>query len=171
MKYPKKLIFAAASAGVIGAAGIGATAIAVSGNDSSSYPPIVQKIASTFGLDPAKVNDVFKQQHQDNLQDRQAKLKSTLDQAVKDGKLTQDQETKLIAEMQTLRSQLKSGSQTSRRQNMQEFKTQLDQWAKDNGINNLDQILPKPGTGTGVHNHMMDNDGDADDSASNPSSN
>jgi hypothetical protein len=148
MRYSKKLIITAASVGTIGAAGIGATTIAASSSGTSTYPPIVQKISSTFGLDPAKVNEVFKQQHQDNQQNRQAKLKSTLDQAVKDGKLTQDQETKLITELQTLRSQSKADKQQDR----QDFKTQLDQWAKDNGITNLDQILPqRPG---GMHHGM-----------------
>lgn len=147
MKYTKKLIAAAAGAGVIGAAGIGATALAANSNsDSSNYPPIVQKIASTFGLDPAKVNDVFKQQRQDNVQDRQAKLKSTLDQAVKDGRLTADQETELIAELKSLHGQNKA----DRRQDRHNIKNELKQWAESNGINNLDQILPRPGQG--VHN-------------------
>lgn len=139
MKYSKKLIIAASSVGAIGAAGVGATAIAATSSGSSTYPPIVQKIASTFGLDPAKVDSVFKQQHQDNRQNRQAKLKSTLDQAVKDGKLTQDQENKLVTELQALRSQRKN----DQRQDRQALKAQLDQWAKDNGITNLDQILPQ----------------------------
>jgi outer membrane scaffolding protein for murein synthesis (MipA/OmpV family) len=165
MRYPKKLIIIAASAGAVGAAGIGASAIAATSGNTSSYPPIVQKVASTFGLDPAKVNNVFEQQRQDNMHNRQAKLKSTLDQAVKDGKLTQDQEDKLIAEMQSLRNQLKSDNQTDRGQNRQDFKAQLDQWAKDNGINNLDQILPAPAAG--MHHMMPANDGDADDSGPN----
>lgn len=157
MKYSKKLIIAAASVGTIGAAGIGATAIAATSDNGSSYPPIVQKIASTFGLDPAKVNNVFQQQRQDKMQDRQARLKANLDQAVKDGKLSQDQENKLIAELQTLRNQNK----TDRRQDRKNLHNQLEQWAKDNNISNLDQILPQPG-----RHHMMDNDGDSDDSGS-----
>ena len=159
MKYSKKLIVAASSLGVIGAAGIGATAIAASDNSSGNYPPIVQKIASTFGLDPAKVNDVFKQQRQANLQNHQAKLKAALDQAVKDGKLTQNQADKLIAELKTLRDQFRDNKQ----QNRQDFKAQLNQWAEDNGINNLDQILPAP-PADGHHGMMHTSDGDADDS-------
>jgi polyhydroxyalkanoate synthesis regulator phasin len=158
MKYSKQLIIAASSVVIIGAAGVGATAIAASSTSSTSYPPIVQKIASTFGLDPAKVNDVFKQQHQDNIHDRQAKLKSTLDQAVKDGKLTQDQENKLIAELKALHSQ----NMADKSGDHQNIKNQLEKWAKDNGITNLGQILPQPGPGM----HHLDNDGDADDSTS-----
>jgi polyhydroxyalkanoate synthesis regulator phasin len=154
MKYSKKLIAIASITGAVGIGGIGATALAATSSGTTSYPPIVQKLASTFGLDPAKVNDVFKQQKQDNMANRQAKLKSTLDQAVKDGKLTQDQEDKLIAELQSLRSQAKD--------NRQDIRTQLQQWAKDNGVTNLDQILPAPGAG--IH-HTMDKDGDAGDSA------
>jgi hypothetical protein len=162
MVITKKLIIAAASAGAIGAAGIGASAFAAT-SGSTSYPPIVQKIAGTFGLDPAKVNNVFKQQRQDSRQDRQGKLKNTLDQAVKDGKLTASQETALLHELDTLKSQLKSESQNDRRQNRQALKSQLEQWAKDNGISNLDEILPQPPAG--MH-HGMDNDGDTDDSSS-----
>jgi hypothetical protein len=154
MKYSKKLIAIASITGAVGIGGIGATALAATNSGTTSYPPIVQKLASTFGLDPAKVNDVFKQQKQDNMANRQAKLKSTLDQAVKDGKLTQDQEDKLIAELQSLRSQAKD--------NRQDIRTQLQQWAKDNGVTNLDQILPAPVAG--IH-HTMDKDGDAGDSA------
>ena len=139
MKYSKRLIVTAGVAGAIGAAGIGTTAIAATSSGSTNYPPIVQKIASTFGLDPAKVDNVFKQQRQDNQQNRQAKLKSTLDQAVKDGKITQSQEDSLIAELKTLHAQFKA-DKTQDRQNL---KTQLQQWAQANGITNLDQILPQ----------------------------
>jgi polyhydroxyalkanoate synthesis regulator phasin len=157
MKHSKKLIIAASSAGIIGLAGIGATVMAATNNSGGTYPSIVQKIASTFNLDPAKVNDVFQQQHQANQQNRQAKLKTTLDQAVKDGKLTQDQETKLIAELKSLRQQLKA----DKTQDRQNFKTQLQQWAADNGITNLDQILPTQPAG--MHHGMMMPDNDADD--------
>jgi hypothetical protein len=148
MRHSKLLIIAAGSLGAIGAAGIGASAIAAtSGSSASSYPPIVQRIASTFGLDPAKVNDVFQQQRQNNQQNRQAHLKTALDQAVKDGKLTQDQENRLAAEINSLHSQLQSENGSDRKQNFQDFKTKLDQWAKDHGITNLESILPQPPMG------------------------
>jgi hypothetical protein len=82
-----------------------------------------------------------------------------LDQAVKDGQLTSSQETALLNEINDLKSQLKADNRTDRLQNRQNFKTQLDQWAKDNGITNLDQILPQ--LPAGMHHGMMDNDGDA----------
>jgi polyhydroxyalkanoate synthesis regulator phasin len=160
MKYSKRLIAVSGIVGTIGIAGIGATALAATSSSNSSYSPLVQKLASTFGLDPAKVNDVFKQQHQDNMQNRETRIKSSLDQAVKDGKLTQDQETKLIAELKTLHDQFKN----DKTQNRQNFKTQLDQWAKDNGITNLDQILPAPPAG--LH-RMGPGDGDTNGDSTN----
>ncbi|MBX4190765.1 hypothetical protein KW794_01625 [Candidatus Saccharibacteria bacterium] len=156
MKYSRKMIIAAAAVGAIGAAGIGASAMAANNSASSNYPPIVQKIASTFGLDPAKVNDIFKQQRQENTQERQAKLKSTLDQAVKDGKLTQDQADKLVAELKTLHDQNKADRR-------QDIKSQLEQWAKNNGINNLDEILPRPSHR--MHHIMSGSNSGSDDSA------
>ena len=158
MKYNKKFIIVSAIVGSAGLAGIGATALAATNTNATNYPSIVQKIASTFGLDPAKVNDVFKQQRQDNRADRQAKLKASLDQAVKDGKLTQDQATKLLAELKSLHQQAKTDRQS--------LKTQLDQWAKDNGITNLSEILPAPNRPHHALGMMPDNDGNADDSGS-----
>jgi hypothetical protein len=162
MKYSKKIIVAAATTGIVGAASIGASAIAATSSNNSSYPPIVQKLASTFGLDPAKVNDVFKQQRQSNMQDRQATLKGTLDQAVKDGKITQVQEDKLITELNSLRAQ----NQAHQGQSHQNMRSALEQWAKDNGINNLDQILPHPGPGMHHHGNRSDDSGNENSDSS-----
>jgi hypothetical protein len=84
---------------------------------------------------------------------RQARLKSSLDQAVKNGKLKQDQEDKLIAELKTLHERQKDDKGQDRRA----LKSALEQWAKDNGITNLDQILPTPPSGR----HPMPDDSDA----------
>ncbi len=145
MKHSKAIIIAASSAGIIGFAGIGASVMAAtnSGGGSSNYPSIVQKIADKFNLDPAKVNDVFVADRASHQAEHQAKLKSTLDQAVKDGKITKDQEDKLIAKLQSLHTENKD----NKAQNRQDLKSELDQWAKDNGITNLSDLLPQPPAG------------------------
>lgn len=146
----KALVAAAASVAATGL--ITATAMAATSASSDTYPPIVQKLADKFNLNPADVKSVFDQNRQDNKADRQQKLKATLDQAVKDGKLTQDQADKLLAKLKSLRDEFKSQNHQDRRQNHQQLHDVLEQWAKDNGISNLDEILPQPPAG---HNHMM----------------
>lgn len=149
MNVTKKAILVAA-AGVASTGVVTATAMAATNTGSNTYPPIVQKLADKFHLNPADVQDVFKQNHQDKKGDRQAHLKSVLDQAVKDKKLTQAQEDKLIAKLKSLRTELKSENHQDRKS----LHDQLEQWAKDNGINNLDDILPQPPQG--MRHHPMD---------------
>lgn len=146
----------AAVFGSMSVIGIGASAFAAT-NDSNgaTYPRIVQRISDRFGLDPAKVNDVFKEQRQNNQQDREAMLKSRLDQAVKDGKLTQNQEDILMTEIKKLHEQFKSGNMTDRRQNIQDIKSYLERWAKDNGIDDLNDILPQHDMR--FHRHLIKN--------------
>jgi len=153
MKYSKKMIAVAGAAGIIGAAGAGTTVLAATSGDSTgNYPSIVQKIASKFGLDPAKINDVFKENRQEHMQQRQELLKDKLDQAVKDGKLTQDHEDKLIAKLKSLHRQ----NIQDKFQDRKDMHDELEQWAKANGINNLDDILPAPPHGMGVRHFHPD---------------
>lgn len=154
MRYDKRLLLALSAVGVIGAAGISATAIAATDSNSGEYPPIVKRLASTFNLDPAKVNDVFKQQREQNHQNRENKLKSSLDQAVKDGKLTQEQADKLLAKLKSLKAEHKNGDKSNRREVKEDMRAELQQWAKDNGIENLDEILASH-KHHGHHDKMM----------------
>jgi hypothetical protein len=87
--------------------------------------------------------------------DRQQKLHDYLDQKVKDGTITQDQENKLLAKLDQLHLQLKNDNQQDRRGDHRQLFEQLQQWAKDNGIN-LDQVLPHPMGHPGFH-HPDDN--------------
>jgi polyhydroxyalkanoate synthesis regulator phasin len=84
---------------------------------------------------------VFDDYHQQNMADRHQKLVDRLDQAVKDGKITEDQKNKIIAKLDELHKQFQGESKQDRHANRQQLHDALQQWAKDNGIN-LDQILP-----------------------------
>ncbi|HSX18305.1 MAG TPA: hypothetical protein VLE51_03050 [Candidatus Saccharimonadales bacterium] len=151
MKITKKAVLAAVL-GVVGTGVVTATALAATSSTDTKYPSIVQKIADKFHLNPADVQSVFDQNRQDIQAQHQQKLKSTLDQVVKDGKITQDQADKLLAKLNSLHDQFKNDNREERMQNRQQLHDELEQWAKDNGINNLDDILPHPLMG---RHHMM----------------
>ncbi len=143
----KKLISATIAAGVIGITGATGIALAATSTSSSTYPSIVQKIADKFHLNPSDVQQVFKDDRAAHEKDMQTKLNDKLEQAVKDGKLTEDQKTKLVAELQKLHDARKDdrvADRTERRQDRQNMHDELSQWAKDNGISNLSDILPTP---------------------------
>jgi hypothetical protein len=144
MKNGKKVALISLVTGVAGSAVIGATAMAAT-SSSSTYPDIVQKIADRFHLNPSDVNSVFQQERTDRQANRHQKLVLMLDQAVSSGKITKDQETKILAELDNLQQQFKNESKQDRRSNHQTMQTQLQQWLKDNNINvNLDNLLPHP---------------------------
>ncbi len=148
MNISKKLAISAAALTITGAAAT-ATAVAATSpsTNNSSYPPIVQKIADTFHLNPSDVNNVFQQQKQMNQDQRKQKLNDYLEQKVKDGTITEDQKNKIETKLDELHQQLKSENKDQRHQDRQDLRSQLEQWAKNNGINNIDQLLP-------THNHM-----------------
>jgi 4-alpha-glucanotransferase len=153
MTTNKKLLIISAVTGVAGAGIIASSVMAAtSPNNTSSYPPIVQKIADTFHLNAADVQKVFDQEKQDRQANHQQKFKDHLDALVKNGTITQDQADKIIAKLQDLKQNLKTENRQKRIQNRQNFKTQMEQWLKDNGINvSLDQLLPAHPDG----NHMQ----------------
>lgn len=149
MSVNKKLIAAAATVGLIGAGSAVGIVGAADTTGSSNNSSIVQKLSDKFHLDKSAVQKVFDEQHANREAARQKALQTKFDQAVKDGKLTSDQETKLLAklkELQTARSTAVDG-----RASMKANRDSLKQWATDNGIN-LDNILPKP-TGRMFHMH------------------
>ena len=150
-----------ASAVMLGAAGIGI----VGAQSSTGQNSLVKKIAQKFNLKEADVQQVFDQNHQDMQAQREANGKTRLDQAVKDGKITQAQEDLIVAkhkEMQTFMDGLKDKTEAERHTAMETKMTELKKWATDNGIS---QEFMGPGGrgGRGYMGRMMDGPRDADD--------
>jgi uncharacterized membrane protein YhiD involved in acid resistance len=138
----KKLLIASAITSLAGAGIITSSVMAASNTTTSDSSSLVQKIADTFHLNKADVQKVFDQNRQDRQAQHEQKLKDHLDQLVKNGTITQDQEDKIIAKLKELKQNLKSENHQDRRQNRDDFRTQIQQWLKDNGINiTPDQLL------------------------------
>lgn len=152
MKLNQKLV-AGSAAAIIATLGLGGAAMAANNTDNSNpRDTLVQKIADKFHLNKTDVQAVFDQNRQDMEAKHKEMLKAKLDQAVKDGKLTQDQETKLLAELKTLHDEKQADNQADRHANRKEMHDKLEQWAKDNGID-LSQVMPGPGPGMGMGMH------------------
>jgi hypothetical protein len=142
------LLVAAVGSGVVATAASAATSSATGDSTSS----LVQKIADTFHLNSADVQKVFDQNKAQRQADHQQKIEDRLTQAVKDGKLTEDQKTKLLTKLQDMQAAREAARQTAktatkadRRAAMEKQRADFQQWLKDNGITNLDSILPNIG--------------------------
>jgi hypothetical protein len=150
MKNSKKIALVSLVTGLAGTAVIGASAMAATSTSSSGYPDIVQKIADKFHLNPSDVNGVFQQQRTDHMAARHQKLVSALDQAVASGKITKDQETKILAELDTLHQQRMNDTKQDHQADKKALHEQMQQWLKANNINlDLQDILLTPASPMG----------------------
>lgn len=134
-------------AGVAGAGVVSAQSETVATNS------IVDKIAQKFNVNKADVQKVFDEDHEAREAEHKAELKTTLDQAVKDGKITADQEAKLIAkldEMHAAREKARTNTSTAatdRHAAMQKERTDFEAWLKANNIPT--DLVPQFGKGRG----------------------
>jgi hypothetical protein len=139
----KKVIIASsiAALGVTGLAGgaVFATANSTSGTDPMSG--LVSAIATKFNLKKDNVQKVFDEQRTQMETQREQEVKDQVAQLVKDGKLTQAQADKinakraeLVKEREANRTSEQNLTDAQRKTKMEERKTALDTWFKDNNI-------------------------------------
>ena len=132
----RKSLLIATAATTIALAGIVGVGLVSAATDTTSGT-LVDKLVAKFHLNKSDVQQVFDQQRSQNQAAHQAEEKTRLDQAVKDGKLTQAQEDKIIAheaEEKTLMDSLAGKTEAERHTAMEANRTAEQKWAKGNGI-------------------------------------
>ncbi len=171
----KQLITAgiAAAVGVTGLAGI-ATVSAATDSSTGSGPmsSLVTAIASKFNLDKTKVQAVFDEQRSQMDAQRETQVKAEVTQLVKDGKLTQAQadainakRAELTKEREANRAADQSASRDDMKTKMDAKRTELEAWAKEQGIDTQYlRLVMGGGRGHGGPDGMP-GDRDGDDSA------
>ncbi len=148
----KKSVLIASVVGVIGLSTIGATALASSTGKGNS---LVDKIAKQFHLKTEDVQKVFDQDKADHKAAMEQKYEDRLTQAVKDGKLTEDQKIKILAKHKELVAQFEAQREANkdkrdefenmteaerktlhdqRKAAMDKLKSDISTWEKDNNI-------------------------------------
>lgn len=141
-KLRKGLIVAAAAV-VIGGSGLAVTraASAATNDNSANKTSLIDKLATKFGLNKDDVQKVFDENHAERKVEHQAKQSERLQKLVDAGTITVDQKAKIeakITELQTKRdaekSTFKDLTSDERKARMNANKAEIDQWAKDNGI-------------------------------------
>lgn len=129
--------------------------------DTTTLPPMVQGVAEKFGLNKDEVQKYMTEKRQENRVERQAvreaSLTTKLDEAVKAGKITESQKTAILAkheEIQAKREGYSTLTQAERRAKMQELRTEMQTFLKEQGIDG--SVMPTPqgpkgGMGGGMH--------------------
>lgn len=155
----KKQLLIATTAVTIGLAGIAGVGMASAQGGFGNHDNLVTALANKFSLKTDEVQAVFDEQHTANQAERQAEYQNKLDQAVTDGKLTQEQADLLStkhAEMTTFMNSLKDKTSEERRDAMQAQREDFRQWCIDNNIS-ARFMAPDKGMGRGMGMRGVDN--------------
>ncbi|TAK89227.1 hypothetical protein EPO04_03990 [Patescibacteria group bacterium] len=165
----RKTMVAAGAATVIG---LGSMVGVASAQTSTTGTSLVDKISQRFNVDKNEVQKVFDEDHTAREAEREQRYEQRLTQAVKDGKLTEDQKAKILAKHKELEAQMeqKRGSmkaerdamdgktEAERQQLMEQRKAEMDKlksdieaWEKANGIPTGYLMMGGPGGGMRGH--------------------
>lgn len=111
--------------------------------DVNNYPPIISKLVERFGLNEDEVKSVFDEARQEHQAQMQVKFEEKLNQAVNDGKISQEQKNKILAkheEMCQNKENWQSLSKEEKREKARELKEEIKNWAEAEGINLKDVL-------------------------------
>lgn len=148
--------------GILGTVGLGtlttvSIASAESGIGSDSTDPmssLVQKIASKFNLNKGEVQKVFDEDKTVREAEREKHVAERLQKLVDDGTITSAQKTAIETKLKELRASREADRETmkdlsgdERKAKMDEKKTELENWAKEQGLDltKLKGIFGGPG--------------------------
>ncbi len=136
----KKLIFPVMALAVL-AGGLLTVTNASAADSSNPHDAIVQKIADKFGLNKDEVQKVFDEERSARQAEMQKKQEEKLNQLVKDSKITEAQKTLIINKQKELKEKHEANKDSFKNKTPEEMKTQMEKektdleaWAKENGI-------------------------------------
>jgi len=122
MKYNKKLIAVILALGVIASVGYFGPSYILASEDNPVHASLVSRIAQKFNLKESDVEAVFDAVHDERVETMKAVREEKLNQAVKDGVITEAQKNALLLKMKE--------HMEERAQNREE----MQKWFSDNGI-------------------------------------
>ena len=152
IKKPLLVLGAVTGIGLAGAAGLG---VASAATPSNGQDGIIDKLAARFNLNKEEVAQVFEEERAEREAERQQRAEERLTQAVKDGKLTEEQKAKILVkleELRTAREEWKSKAPEDRREAKTGLHEELTQWATDNDVPlEYFKVIHHRGNSVGMH--------------------
>lgn len=145
MKTLTRSLIVASFVGTVGAGGLLTANIANAETSASATDSpmsgLIDKISSTFNVDKSKVQALFDEDRQARESEREKAQAERLQQLVDDGTITAAQKSaieKKIAEMKAARESAKADmkelTDEERKEKMDEKRTELESWAKEQGL-------------------------------------
>lgn len=107
----------------------------ISAQESGGSPSLIENLAKKFNSSTDEVKSIFDQTRQERQAERQQQVKDALDQAVKDGKITDTQQQTIQDKMAAIEKEMEE---------VKAAKEGLRDWAADNDIE-LKELLPGKG--------------------------
>lgn len=139
-KIKNKLIIAFATIMIL-IAGLFGVGFAYAQGTNGTYSSIVQQLTQKFNLNPADVQSVFDQNRAVRTAQMQTNFEARLTQDVKDGKITDAQKQFILQKRQELQTQRQTNRDSFKNMNAEARKAvittqrqDLQNWAKQNGI-------------------------------------
>lgn len=128
----KSLIIAVAALSIgatLGVAGLQAASAQENGGNS-----IIENLAEKFNTSTNEVKSVFEQTKEERVTERKQQVADSLEQAVKDGDITEEQKQTIESKMSGVRKKMEE---------VKAARKDLKQWADDNNVD-LRSFLPGP---------------------------
>ncbi|GIW63635.1 MAG: hypothetical protein KatS3mg091_437 [Patescibacteria group bacterium] len=106
-------------------------------NTADSTDTLIDRLAQRFKLNRQEVQQVFDEYRQEKLAKKQKHFQTYLDQAVTDGKITEEQKQKILEKNQEMQQQiqeLKNLDWQTKKERMSQIKQDYQNWLKENNI-------------------------------------
>ncbi len=150
MNQAKRFLIAAVGAVGLTGAGVSLTQAAANPHPGDTrMATLVQALAKKFNLNATDIQAVFDENRQAMEANRLQEAKARLEQAVKDGKLTQAQADQIVAKQQELKTVMESLKGKTREEAEAARKTAMDNLKTWAASNNIPHEYLNPGFGHG----------------------
>ncbi|MBP7760384.1 hypothetical protein KA093_01165 [Candidatus Saccharibacteria bacterium] len=156
MKKQLAIIGAVAAIGAAGVTGVAVANAATTGNRNDHMSSLVDALANKFNLNKSDVKAVFDANREQMQAQHEQEIKDKIAQLVKDGKLTQAQADALNAKRAELQKEREANrtadqdlTRDQRKAKMDERRTALEAWLKEQGIDAHYRYLLMGGHGHG----------------------
>ena len=145
MKGLTKSLIVASVVGTFGLGGLATAGVAnaesSAGSSTDPMSSLVEKIASTFHIDKTKVQSLFDEDRTTRQAEREKQQATELQKLVDAGTITSAQKTAIEAKLAALKKEREADRDTmknltadERKAKMDEKRTELESWAKEQGI-------------------------------------
>ena len=135
----KSVVTAVAVLTILGSLTFAGTSVLAQNTDGQAT--MITKLAQKLGVPETQVKTAFEQLHSEHQAEMKANMEAKLSELVTQGKITESQKAAIIAKMDQLRAKRDQNRETfqnltpdERKTKMEAERTELENWAKSQGI-------------------------------------